>query len=332
MVAAGGHCSVGHGVMTSSTYPNHATFATGSDPVVHGILGNWIVTENGPRPAHAVGPRCPTIFDACRRAGRATAAIVGDHHLVGVMGAHVVDIHWPPEGKLPPDTPRDDHGYAADHAVVPHLLAALDGGFDLVIGHLNAPDTAGHVYGPDSAEAAEAYRASDAALGQVIEGLKRDWSETVVIVVSDHGQETVSDQEPIDLYAAAETADRSMVIIPEGGSAVIWGDDPTAGRWLSGVDGVEGHAEVGRAARVVWAASGRTFALPAGIQMDAHRGQHGGMGTLDQVAVVGGGHPAVATVANGLRARVVQGADWAPTICALLGIELPSAMGRSVLA
>jgi hypothetical protein len=38
----------------------------------------------------------PTLFEACRAEGRASAAIVGDQHLIGACGAHTADVHWPP--------------------------------------------------------------------------------------------------------------------------------------------------------------------------------------------------------------------------------------------
>jgi arylsulfatase A-like enzyme len=327
----GGHAGVGQGVMTSSTYPNHATFATGVAPVRHGILGNWVVTDAGPRPAHTVGPRAPTIFEVCHRAGRSSAAVFGDHHLIGVMAGSAADLHWPPNGELPEDAARDAHGYAADRAVLPKLSDALAGEFDLVVGHLNEPDTAGHVYGPDSDEATDAYRATDAVLGQLIDEVRTRWSDAVVIVVSDHGQETVSDEAPIDLYAAVDEAGLSLVVVPEGGAAVIWGEDATGGRWLTDVGGVGGHEEVDHGCRVVWAAVGREFALPPGIEIPPQLGQHGGVSTLEQVAVVGGGHSAAARLARKLAVRKLNGADWAPTICDLLDVELPTATGVSLL-
>jgi hypothetical protein len=138
----------------------------------------------------------------------------------------------------------------------------------------------------------------------------------------------------IDLDAAAPDG---VVAIPEGSGAVVWGDDPTDGRWLDAVDGVAGSAPVrvpGRPARVVWADPGRWFALPEGLEHLApfEPGTHGGAWTRDQVAVVGGGHPAAAAVADAVRRRDrrVDGADWAPTIAALLGFDLPAASGRSL--
>lgn len=323
----------GRAVMTSATYPNHATFATGTAPITHGLLANWVVTDNGPRPAQAIGPRVPTLFAACRAQGRTSVAVVGDHNLVAVMGADAADVHWPPGGVLPPGVAQDAHGYATDAEVVSRLVPLADElEADLVVGHLNEPDTAGHIYGPDSEAALEAYRASDARLGEVLAALGSRWADTVVIVVSDHDMEGASTEAPIDLYAAAARAGVDVVPIPEGNAAVVWGEDPTGGAWLNGVDGVASHREVWRGARVVDARPGRRFAMPPGFEVAAEPGQHGGSTTRAQVAVVGGGHPAAARLGTRTRMRTeVAALDWAPTIAALLGLRMPQATGRSLV-
>ena len=50
-----------------------------------------------------LGPAVPTLFDACRAAGRSSAAVFGDQCLVGVTGARTADTHWPPDGVPPAD-------------------------------------------------------------------------------------------------------------------------------------------------------------------------------------------------------------------------------------
>src|SRR5690242_14176743 len=102
-LASQGASAVGRSVLTSATYANHATFATGAEPVVHRLLANWVWTDDGPKPAQDVGPAVGTIFDACRTAGRTSVAVLGDQHLVPVMGAARADEHWPPDGVLDDD-------------------------------------------------------------------------------------------------------------------------------------------------------------------------------------------------------------------------------------
>jgi arylsulfatase A-like enzyme len=324
--------ATGRSVMTSATYPNHASFATGAEPIGHRLLANWVVADGQPRPAEQVGPAVPTIFDACRSAGRSSAAIVGDQCLIAVMGAAAAGHHWPPNGVVDDTVTRDGHGFIADEEVLPRLLAVLgDGGPDLVVGHLNEPDTAGHVHGPDSAEAAACYTATDARLGTIIEAMRPQWDDTVVIVVSDHDQETASSHDPIDLYGPIRDTGVALIAIPEGNGAVVWGDDPTGGSWLDRVEGVDGHGEAWPGARLVWADPGRRFRLPRGFDAGPFEpGQHGGSTTRDQVAVVAGGHPAAAAVGRAIRSQPPRAVDWAPTMAALLEVSLPTATGRSL--
>ena len=326
--------TTGRAVMTSATYPNHATFVTGADPVAHRLLANFVVTDAGPQPAQAVGPAVPTLVDACRAAGLSTGAVVGDQNLVGVMGLAAADTHWPPGGDLPTDVARDGHGYATDAEVLTRLLPLLAAdGPDLVIGHLNEPDTAGHVHGPDSDEAGDSYHGTDGCVGVIVDALQPSWADTVLLVVSDHDQATANADDPIDLYDPVAEAGLALIPIPEGNGAVVWGTDPTAGAWLDTIAGVAGHGEAWPGARVVWADPGRWFALPPFMDQSWREpGHHGGSTTRTQVAIVAGGHPAAARLRDAAAAkRVVEATAWAPTAAALLGVPLPDATGAALL-
>jgi len=306
--------------MTSATYPNHATFATGVEPLAHGVLANWIVHDGKPTPTQHVGPRVPTIFDACRAAGRSSAAVLGDQNLIGVMGAAKADHHWPQDGVLADDVDRDGHGYAANHEVLPRILEMLDGDRpDLFVAHINEPDTAAHIYGPDSTEALESYRDADTCVAQIVEAMRPTWSDDVLIVVSDHDQEEVDDA-PIDLYEPVAKLGLSLVPIPEGSAAIVWGDDETHGKWLDNVDGVTVHAEISPGIRLVGCAPRRWFAPPKGfLTGPADRGAHGGERTRSQVAIVGGGHPSAAALAHSLKGRThVEATDWARIVVGLV--------------
>ena len=320
-------------VMTSATYPNHATFVTGADPSHHGVVTNWVPETGRVVPAWRRGPDVPTLFDACRRAGRTSAAVVGDQHLVGVMGAAAADRHWPPAGVPPEGLELDVMGYLLDADTVAELCAVLDGAVpDLVVAQLNGPDTAAHVHGPDADAALDAYRATDAWLPEIRARLS--WRDTVWIVVSDHDQETVTAREPVDLQRALAERGRDLFALPEGNAAVVCGEGARAARaWLTGIDGVEGAGDLVLADReleccLVWAEPGHMFGF-AGLP--ARRGTHGGPRTCTQVAVVTGGHAAVEPLARAVASRPVAAADWAPTIATLLDLDLPTATGRSLL-
>lgn len=330
--AGGGVPGRARSVMTSATYPNHATFATGVAPRDHGIVTNWVPETGRVVPAWKLGPRVPTVFDAARAAGRSSAGVFSDQCLVGVMGATAADAHWPPDGVPPPDMRRDAHGYVKDEDTLVELVRALDAAPDLVVNQLNAPDTAAHVYGPDSEAALATYRATDARLAEIREHLA--WADTVWILVSDHDQEPVDVREPVDLRREIAHRGLDLFALPEGNASVVCGDGANAARtWLVGVDGVEGTAplhltDTRLECCLVWAAPGRAFGF-AGEAMEL--GTHGGPRSRAQVAVVTGGHAAVPTLSAALQARPVGASDWAPTVAELLGLDLPSATGRSLL-
>lgn len=325
--AGGWRRTGGRAVMTSSTYPNHATFATGALPERHGIVANRLPGPAGVVAAWERGPGVPTLFDACRAAGRTSIAVLGDQHLVGVMGAEAADRHWPPQGELPDGTRTDVIGYADDRDAAGELLGALADAPDLVVGQLNGPDTAGHVHGPDGEGALLCYRRVDAVLAEIHDVLLGAWTDLVWMVVSDHDQEPVTDREPIDLAAEAAARGLDLQVVADGSAAVVAGRDPTAGDWLSEVEGLAGSVSSGDGLRTTWCVAGRVFGT-AGAPVP--RGTHGGPRTRAQVAVVTGGHPAVARIAGALDRGPVHAADWGATVADLLDIALPSATGRSL--
>jgi hypothetical protein len=304
----------GRSVMTSATYPNLATLVTGVGPQQHGIDANWLVSGNEIIAAWEVGPRAPTLFEACRRGGRSSIAVLADHHLVGVTGAHMADHHWPPQGVLPEGTELDLLGYAADDAVLPLIASAWTEGPDLLVAHLNSPDTFAHVFGPDSAEAVEAYGKVDQRLTLLDQALRPGWEETVVVVVSDHDQELAGDQVGVDLRAIAAAAGAEAIVVYEGSGAVIVSDRVD---WLAGVDGVAGQMATGDRRWVVWGQPGRFFADGG---LTGYRGIHGGLNTRNQLALVTGGHPAVKSIAANIGEQRPAAGDWATTTAGLLGL------------
>ncbi|HSL25103.1 MAG TPA: alkaline phosphatase family protein, partial [Acidimicrobiia bacterium] len=156
--ADGAVAGTGISVMASSTYPNHATFITGVPPRVHGIHLNYVISDEI-RGAWETGPGVATLFD--RVSDLETEAVLGDHHLVGVMGAAAATRHWPPGGDISKAGQLDPLGYPDDDEVLPRLLTALDTEAEFLVGYFGSIDTYSHIYGPDSPQATEAYRRLD---------------------------------------------------------------------------------------------------------------------------------------------------------------------------
>jgi hypothetical protein len=337
MAEAGGwNRGGGVAVMPASTYPNHATFVTGVTPAVHGLWSSKIPDPAGPGDvkfgrtgplveAWDVGPSAPTLFDVCGRAGRSTAAVLGDHHLVGAMGAVSANTCWPAGGAFGADVARDALEYADDAATAEQIAAVIGEGPDLVVAQLNGPDTAAHLYGPDSGEAIEAYRYNDAAIATVREALASRWDDWVVMVVSDHSQEEASD-EAIDLDEVMRTRGIDGRVIRDGSAAIVTGQGGVDPRWLDDVDAVIGVEPLADHAVVVWGRPGSSFGeYPWGVP-----GIHGSPRTTPQVAVVSGGHSVVGPVTEWVEATPPPATQWARVIARLM--QLPTVGGIPRLA
>jgi arylsulfatase A-like enzyme len=315
--------------LPSSTDPGFCSLLTGCHPPKHGVrttswrytkLPDWVGSET---------PVVPTIFDACRRAGIGTAAIVGDDR--GLLATGSADYRWPPDGVIPPGSAVDAHGYPANREVLPRLLTALEKtDYGFVFAHFNESDTIGHDHGPESDAARECYAATDQVIGQVLDALKGDWDDTIVGIVSDHDMQPRDASTPIDVMANANGY--WDLYVPDGGAALIHlrpgVDLHKAGAALQNIDGVETWLPGGESMLIAGAKPSRIFAAPrypAG-------GFHGAPATARTVALVGGGHSAASQLGSAIRRRRPHLADWAPTLAPLVGIDLPGADGVNLLA
>lgn len=291
-------------VLCSATYPNVLTLVTGAPPAQHRIFANGLF--GGPFAS-------ATVFE--RASDVSSEMVVGDQHLVYVAGARSAGRHWPPEGVLPPSAMRDEFGYAADAEVLTHAVEAAERRPDLLVVHINGPDTAAHLHGPDSAAAADAYRSADATLAGVIEALRPRWEELLVLIASDHDQEPIDDDRRIDLADVAVKRGVDATVVHEGTAAVVMGPDASDDRWLSDVPHIEGSWLAEPGLRIVASAPRAWFASP---QRATRRGGHGGPRTRDQVAVACGGHPMVSQIAEDWRQRRPRAEDWAGLVLAAL--------------
>jgi hypothetical protein len=319
----------GRSVMASSTYANHRTFVTGVGPAAHGIAANEMPDGVLRVPAETIPMTVPTVFDAVRAARLRSELVVGDHHLVKVMAGEGADAHWPPRGTIPEGLALDELGYLDDAATMPEVLAAVARRPDLLVIQLNRPDTAGHLCGPDTPEAHEQYRRTDADVATIVDALQPVWDETVLLIVSDHDQEMVTVEEPFDLGAAAKRAGVRARFAYDGSAAAIVSDDHRLDDWLTDESEVASFERISATTCVASARPGGWFGKHGwgGLL----RGVHGGESTRAQVAIASGGARPVAHVAGSLRDRRPEAEDWAPTCLALLGLTMPSATGASLV-
>ena len=300
----------------SVTYANHAAFVTGADPATTGVYGNhtWIDGE-GWVSAPKAGPRAATLFDLVADAGGRSVTVVGDHKLIAQMGGARADHHWPADGWIPDGTPRCEFGYPTDAAVVA-ATAEVDLDADLVVLHLNQPDTTSHLHGPDSDQALGRYTSTDAAYGELIDMLADGWDHTVIITLSDHDQETIHDAAPVPLVEAL-AAFGDLSVVTEGTGALVHGPvDQPALDLLHAVDGVGGSERLSDDVWMVWTEPGRAFDDPP-IPIF---GQHGSPRCRTQMAIVSGGDPRAAALARQVERDRPTTLDWAPIVSELLEI------------
>jgi predicted AlkP superfamily pyrophosphatase or phosphodiesterase len=320
LARSGGWCRAGGiGVMPTSTYPNHATFVTGVPPGIHGIVANQLSIGDRAVPSWEQGPAVRTLFDAMHDVGRPAAAVFGDHHLVGVTGARRADFLWP-DGEWEGGVARDVLGYAKDRETATRVVESVGNGAHLVVAQLNEPDTAAHLFGPDSPEALHRYGRTDSCVATIADSLRPQWDHWVVVVVSDHSQETVTEPAPVDLRAAAFDRGLDGLVLDDGAAAVVGGGLAREPDWVRTVPGVDGVTRLNADSALVWAREGRWF---SSVELPV-AGVHGSPRTAPQVAVVTGGHPATHLLAQEISRRRPPAAWWAPRLARLLGIADPS--------
>ncbi|MDB5456494.1 MAG: alkaline phosphatase family protein [Caulobacter sp.] len=175
----------------SLTFPNHYTLVTGKRPDRNGIVDNVMqdadipgVTFTMSNHAAVIDPRwwdqATPIWVSAEQQGVRTGTMFWPGSEAAIHG--VRPTRWAPFVKATPATDRVDG-----------LLAWLDAPGDRPLGlgtlYFDIVDTAGHHYGPDSAEVNAAAAEVDAALARLVAGLKARglYETTNLVVVADHG-------------------------------------------------------------------------------------------------------------------------------------------------
>ncbi len=193
----------------SKTFPNHTTLVTGLVPDHNGIVAN-------------------TMYDDRRKGEKFTMATDdafwwSDADPVWVdaekAGIHTATMFWPGSNV--------DHGGVRPHDWVQFNQNVsnrqrVDGVLDwlrrpagqrpaLVTTYFDLVDTAGHDFGPDSAEVTRAVAEVDKAIGQLRRGLVALGIRANVVVVADHGMAAISETRVLRLDRFANPADFQLV-------------------------------------------------------------------------------------------------------------------------
>ncbi|EIM01317.1 phosphodiesterase [Rhodanobacter thiooxydans] len=176
----------------SLTFPNHYTLVTGLTPDHHGVvnnsmfdpqLGKFSLSSKAVSDGRWWAEGTP-IWETANRHGVRTATMFWPGSEADIHGHH-------------PDYWKPFDGSVTAGQRVDQVLAWLDlppaerPGFLTL--YFDEVDHAGHVYGPDTAQVNIALRDTDAALAQLVDGLKQRglFDQINLIVLSDHGMAEV---------------------------------------------------------------------------------------------------------------------------------------------
>lgn len=219
-----------HGALRPSfptkTFPNHYAIVTGKRPDHNGITGNNMIDPRRPGVKFSLGdPKQaldPFWWDEAEPAW-ITAGKAGVRSATMFWPGSEVAIH---EAR-PPDWLRYDEnvGYAQRVNTILDWMrrpAGIRPAF--VTLYFEAVDSAGHAFGPDSAEVNAAISDVDARIGDLVAGLAAMDQPVHLLVVADHGMRAIDEARVIQLADLIDLP--SIVAVETGPYAAI---EPAAG-------------------------------------------------------------------------------------------------------
>lgn len=246
----------------SITWPNHTTLATGVFPAKHSVLFNGLFVRNPDNGSGHIDPArdqselvaVPTIWDIAHKAGLTTAAIdwpctcnspalddsfpdVADQidHITPILKKELLDTGILPSASQftfsrmsPPQ--HDQIWTAATCYVIKHRKP------NLLLLHMLLTDTVQHQYGPQSTAAYTAIAVVDEQLAKILAAVDeagiRD--NTTIIVTADHGFERYNKViHPAAILRKSGISPRRVQIVPEGGTAFVYFNDPATASALA---------------------------------------------------------------------------------------------------
>jgi predicted AlkP superfamily pyrophosphatase or phosphodiesterase len=241
-----------------------------------------------------------------------------------------------------------------DHPLMSAALTALERVQpDLLLLHMFGLDTAQHKYGPDSEQAIKALEEADRQLARMLEALEKSarWPRTALFVVSDHGFAKIDKQVMLKVHLLNAKLDKRVEVLSGGGFAYFYLDsaaDSEAAQLAHDLFEKLSHVPAQGIAKVldrqaisaqhgdpaaflaVEAAPGFGFSKStrsSPVKQAESRGTHGYLPERPEMRaslMVYG--PRIAPQALSGKRLV----DLAPTIAAMLGLNLPNTDGRAL--
>jgi predicted AlkP superfamily pyrophosphatase or phosphodiesterase len=221
---------------------------------------------------------------------------------------------------------------------------------NLMLVHLLCLDDINHQYGPMSDASLEAMAFLDDRVKQISDTLTSTQRPFTLLIVSDHGFRKTTHAIYPNTLLRQEGLVRDAWVVPDGGIAMVYVADPNRRaellpklsalfREVEGVEHVYAQEDFGKLGLpspgqsnqapdlLIAAKPGNVFAsgAPDG-KGEAHGGTHGYLNSDPQMRAIfmawGSG------IKPGVRLGTISNLDVAPTIAALLGIELTKATGH----
>ncbi len=200
----------------TKTFPNHYALVTGKRPDRNGIVGNSMIDPRRPGVMFSLGnasqsldpfwwSEAEPVWITAERAGIRTATMFWPGSEVAISGLR------------PSDWLRYDQNVGNVQRVNTLLdwlrrPAAIRPGFATI--YFDTVDTAGHRFGPDSAEVGAALAEVDARIGELVDGAAALGVQINLVIVADHGMRATDDARVIQLDTLI---DRSSYIAVETG-------------------------------------------------------------------------------------------------------------------
>src|SRR5579864_2082970 len=176
----------------SVTFPNHYTIVTGLYPDHHGIVGNTFYDPARNETYSVTDPK--TTGDGSWYSGTPMWVLAEQ------QGMRSASFYWPNsqaeiQNKLPSYYLATYHENFPDEKRVEQVLAWLqlppEKRPHFITLYFEQTDTVGHTYGPDAPETAKAVRHLDEMIGKLSDGIVASGLPVDLIVVADHGMETL---------------------------------------------------------------------------------------------------------------------------------------------
>lgn len=200
----------------TKTFPNHFALVTGYRPDRNGIVGNSMIDPRRPgvmfslgNASQALDPfwwnEAEPVWITAEKAGLRTATMFWPGSEVAI------------QSRRPSDWMRFDQNVSNVQRVNTLLdwlrrPASLRPAFATV--YFDTVDTAGHRFGPDSAEVNAALAEVDARVGELVDGAAKMGVAVNWVIVADHGMRQTDEARVIQLD---DLIDRASTIVVEGG-------------------------------------------------------------------------------------------------------------------